>query len=57
MGSTRGRPWTEEPRDDNGRHDLLELLLIALCAVLCGAEDRSDMALLGARRRRSSASS
>ena len=37
----------EDPRDDNARHDLLELLLIALCAVLCGAEDCSDMALFG----------
>ena len=26
----------EDPRDDNARHDLLELLVIALCAVLCG---------------------
>jgi predicted transposase YbfD/YdcC len=31
----------------NARHDLLELLMIALCAVLCGAEDCSDMALFG----------
>jgi predicted transposase YbfD/YdcC len=37
----------EDPRDDNARHDLLELLMIALCAVLCGAEDCSDMALFG----------
>ena len=37
----------EDPRDDNARHDLLELLVIALCAVLCGAEDCSDMALFG----------
>ncbi len=27
----------EDPRDGNARHDLLELLVIALCAVLCGA--------------------
>jgi predicted transposase YbfD/YdcC len=37
----------EDPREDNARHDLLELLVIALCAVLCGAEDCSDMALFG----------
>ena len=37
----------EDPRDDNARHNLHELLLIALCAVLCGAEDCSDMALFG----------
>ena len=37
----------EAPRDDNARHNLHELLLIALCAVLCGAEDCSDMALFG----------
>ncbi len=37
----------EDPRDDNARHDLHELLLIALCAVLCGGEDCSDMALFG----------
>ncbi len=36
-----------DPRDDNARHDLLEMLVIALCAVLCGAEDCSDMALFG----------
>ena len=37
----------EDPRDDNARHDLHELLLIALCTVLCGGEDCSDMALFG----------
>ena len=56
-GIERGRgPWTYFLRalriwriraDDNARHDLLELLVIALCAVLCGAEDCSDMALFG----------
>lgn len=29
----------EDPRDDNARQDLLELLVIAPCAVLCGAEE------------------
>ena len=37
----------EDPRNDNVRHDLHDILLIALCAVLCGAEDASDMALFG----------
>ena len=46
----------EDPRDDNARHDLLELLVIALCAVLCGAEDCSTWRCLAARGRRSSAS-
>lgn len=34
-----------DPRQDNARHDLHELLLIALCTLLCGGEDCSDMAL------------
>ena len=35
----------EDPRTGNaGRHDLLEMLLIALCSVLCGGEDCTDMA-------------
>lgn len=36
-----------DPREDNTRHDLHEILLIALCALLCGGEDCSDMALFG----------
>jgi predicted transposase YbfD/YdcC len=35
----------EDPRTGNaGRHELLEMLLIALCTVLCGGEDCTDMA-------------
>ena len=34
----------EDPRAGNARHDLLELMFIALAAVLCGAEDCTDMA-------------
>ena len=35
----------EDPRVGNARrHDLQELLLIALCAVLCGGESCVDMA-------------
>lgn len=36
-----------DPRGPNARHELDEILFIALCAVLCGAEDCSDMALFG----------
>jgi predicted transposase YbfD/YdcC len=36
-----------DPRADNARHDLLEVLFIALAAVLCGAESCSDMADFG----------
>lgn len=37
----------EDPREANARHILHEILVIALCAMLCGAEDCSDMALFG----------
>lgn len=37
----------EDPRAGNSRHDLLELLFIALAAVLCGAESCADMADFG----------
>lgn len=33
-----------DPRAGNARHNLLELIFIALAAVLCGAEDCTDMA-------------
>ena len=33
----------EDPRAGNARHDLLELIFVALAAVLCGAEDCTDM--------------
>jgi predicted transposase YbfD/YdcC len=33
-----------DPRASNARHDLLELIFVALAAVLCGAEDCTDMA-------------
>ena len=33
-----------DPRAGNARHDLMELLFIALAAMLCGAEDCTDMA-------------
>jgi predicted transposase YbfD/YdcC len=34
-----------DPRASNARHDLLEVMFIALASVLCGAEDCTDMAL------------
>jgi hypothetical protein len=38
----------EDPRRGNaGRHDLLEILMIALCAVLCGGQTAVDMAEFG----------
>jgi len=36
-----------DPRQDNARHNLHEILMIALCTLLCGGEDCSDMALFG----------
>jgi predicted transposase YbfD/YdcC len=36
-----------DPRAENARHDLLEILVIALAATLCGAEGASDMAKFG----------
>jgi predicted transposase YbfD/YdcC len=36
-----------DPRADNARHDLLEVLFIALAAVLCGAEGCSEMEEFG----------
>jgi predicted transposase YbfD/YdcC len=36
-----------DPRADNARHDLLEVLVVALAALLCGAESCSDMADFG----------
>src|SRR5262245_5536851 len=36
-----------DPRADNAKHELLDVLLIALAAVLCGAESCADMADFG----------
>jgi predicted transposase YbfD/YdcC len=36
-----------DPRADNAQHELLEVLFIALAAVLCGAEGPSDMERFG----------
>src|SRR5208282_5554669 len=37
----------EDPRAENAWHDLLEVIFIALAAVLCGAESCTDMADFG----------
>ncbi|MEG8223772.1 ISAs1 family transposase [Sphingomonas sp. HH69] len=34
----------DDPRAGNARHNLLELIFVALAAMLCGAEDCTDMA-------------
>jgi DDE_Tnp_1-associated len=36
-----------DPRAGNARHDLVEILVIALAAVLCGGEGCADMAEFG----------
>ncbi len=36
-----------DPRADNARHDLQEMLFVALAAVLCGAESCADMSDFG----------
>ena len=36
-----------DPRADNARHDLTEILVVALAAMLCGAEGCADMADFG----------
>ena len=36
-----------DPRAENSRHDLIEILLIAFLAVLCGAQHCSEMAAFG----------
>jgi predicted transposase YbfD/YdcC len=36
-----------DPRAANARHSLLEILVVALAAVLCGAESCAEMALFG----------
>jgi|SRR5579864_317640 len=39
-----------DPRARNARHDFLEVIFVALAAVLCGAEDCTDMALFAASK-------
>lgn len=37
----------DDPRDDNKRHKLLDIVLIAVCAVVCGADNWEDVELFG----------
>ena len=42
----------EDPRHGNaGRHSLHDIMVIALCTVLCGGETCTDMALFGQSKR------
>jgi len=46
----------EDPRTGNvGRHDLLEILMIAFCTVLCGGQIAVDMHIFAWANRNSSA--
>lgn len=41
----------KDPRSgDAGKHDLIEILVIALCAVMCGGETACDMAIFARER-------
>lgn len=37
----------EDPRRDNKRHQLLDILVIAICAAICGADTWTDVELFG----------
>jgi predicted transposase YbfD/YdcC len=37
----------EDPRDDNKRHRLLDIVIIAICAAICGADSWEDVELFG----------
>jgi predicted transposase YbfD/YdcC len=37
----------EDPRDDNRRHLLLDIIVIAVCAAICGADTWTDVELFG----------
>ena len=38
----------DDPRSDSGkRHELMDIISIAICAVICGAEGWSDVELFG----------
>jgi predicted transposase YbfD/YdcC len=40
----------EDPRAANTRHDMMEIMMISLCAVLCGATSCAEMSLFGRSR-------
>ena len=37
----------EDPRSDNRRHLLLDIIVIAICAAICGADAWTDVELFG----------
>jgi len=37
----------EDPRSDNKRHQLLDIVVIAICAAICGANSWTDVKLFG----------
>ena len=37
----------EDPRSDNKRHQLLDIVVIAICAAICGANNWTDVELFG----------
>jgi hypothetical protein len=37
----------EDPRDDNRRHLLVDIIVIAVCAAICGADTWTDVELFG----------
>jgi len=37
----------EDPRDDNKRHQLPDIVIIAICAAICGADNWEDVELFG----------
>jgi predicted transposase YbfD/YdcC len=37
----------EEPRSDNKRHQLLDIVVMAICAAICGANNWTDVELFG----------
>ncbi len=41
----------KDPRDDNIQHKLLDMLFIAICAIICGADTWVEVELFGQRKR------
>jgi predicted transposase YbfD/YdcC len=52
MGAAAMFAGVDDPRAENARHRLPEILFIALAAAICGAQDCSDMALFGRSKER-----
>lgn len=52
MGVAAMFAGVDDPRAENARHLLADILFIALAAAICGAQDCSDMALFGRSKER-----